>query len=29
MNESELIMALVGFILGMLTAIRLLRASHA
>ena len=28
MNESELIMALVGFILGMLTAIRLLRASH-
>jgi hypothetical protein len=28
MNESELIMALVGFILGMLTAIRLLRAGH-
>lgn len=28
MSESELIMALVGFILGMLTAIRLLRAAH-
>jgi len=28
MNESELIMALVGFILGMLTAIRLLRSVH-
>ena len=28
MNESELIMALVGFILGMLTAIRLLRVGH-
>ena len=26
MNESELIMALVGFILGLLTAMRLLRA---
>ena len=28
MNESQLIMALVGFILGMLTAIRLLRSGH-
>jgi hypothetical protein len=28
MNESELIMALVGYILGMLTAIRLLRSNR-
>jgi hypothetical protein len=28
MNASELIMALVGYILGMLTAIRLLRSNR-
>ena len=28
MSETELVMALVGFILGMLTAIRLLRTAH-
>lgn len=28
MNESELIMMLIGYILGLLTAMRMLKPSH-